>query len=68
MVYKAKILRIDKGPVFTITIPSLDVDESIAYAIGPKGSCNYGVSDLVIVSQTNDFTWVILGYVYGQGD
>lgn len=66
MVYKAKIIKIEVGPVFTINIPALDITEATAYAMGPKGDCNLDVGDLVIVSQTNDFTWVILGYIYGQ--
>lgn len=66
MVYKAKIIKIEVGPVFIVTIPSLDITETMAYAIGPKGDCNLDVGDLVMVSQANDFTWVILGYIYGQ--
>ena len=63
--YKAKIFKINKDRTFLISIPSLGLNEVTAYAITHKaGEIGYKEGDLVIVSETNDPTWVILGMVY----
>ena len=63
--YKAKILKIENKS-FYISIPALKLDRVEAYALTFRhGEMNYREGDLVIVDETNDPTWVILGLVYG---
>ena len=64
--YKAKILKIEQDHTFTVSIPSLRLDRAKAYAITCKPSeMNYREGDLVLVAETNDPAWIILGIIYG---
>ena len=64
--YKAKILKINQNKTFEVHIPSLGLEKIQAYAITQnRNEMNYREGDLVIVDETNDPTWVILGLVYG---
>ena len=57
--YKAKILKVNQDRTFEVHIPSLGLERT------PKrNEMDYRVGDLVIVDETNDPTWVILGLVY----
>jgi hypothetical protein len=67
--YKAKILKINQDRTFSIDIPSLRLNDVLSYAlVQSKSEMNYGEGDLVIVSETNDHNWVILGLVYGPNN
>ena len=66
--YKAKIISVLGSGRYMISIPSIGVNDSKSYSIGPKNSLSeYEPGDLVIVSKVNSGEWVIIGYVYGQG-
>ena len=63
--YKAKILKINQDRTFEVHIPSLGLERIQAYAITHRrNEMDYREGDLVIVDETNDPTWVILGLVY----
>lgn len=65
--YKAKVTKINSNDTYKVFIPSLGFEIEDAYAIVGKGFYpKYEEGDLVLVSETNDESWVILGYVYGQ--
>ena len=64
--YKAKILKINTDKTFTISIPALRLDQVKAYGLVHKtNEMGYREGDLVVVSETNDPAWVILGLIYG---
>lgn len=64
--YKAKIVKIEQDKTFIISIPSLRLEKIKAYAIvNSRNEMNYREGDLVIVDETNDPAWVIIGMVYG---
>lgn len=64
--YKAKILKVEQDRTFKVSIPSLGLENITSYAVvSSRGVMDYREGDLVIVDETNDPTWVILGLVYG---
>lgn len=67
MLYKAKITKVNIDNTFNVKIPSLGMEDIVAHYIGPKNQRSaLDLDDLVMVEETNDYSWVIIGYVYGQ--
>lgn len=67
MTYKAKILKVNNDFTYSVTVPSIGVTEIKAYLVGQKNQTpGLMENDLVLVTETNDQSWVILGYIYSQ--